>query len=150
MEDLERPLKAHPFMHDLIEPHLRFILGCTRNVRFGAGEYIQREGEGEHALFLVREGVVALEAHDPGREPQVVETLASGDAFGVSWMTPGRSWAHDCRARETVICFRIDGDCLKRKMDAEPALGYAITARLLERTYERLARARVQLLDLYR
>ena len=41
-------------------------------------------------------------------------------------------------------------DALTREMDADPRLGYALSMRLLERTYERLARARMQHLDLYR
>ena len=151
MDDLEKALKVHPFLHDLREDHLRFVVGCTRNVRFAAGELVLREGEAEHALFLVRHGTIALEVHDPGREPTVVETLQPGDALGVSWMThPERGGPLDCRARESVVCFRVDGDCLKRKMEEEPALGYAIASRLLERTYERLSRARIQKLDLYR
>jgi hypothetical protein len=35
-------------------------------------------------------------------------------------------------------------------MNADPVFGYAITRRLLERTYDRLARARLQNLDVYR
>ena len=151
MEDLERALKVHPFLHDLREEHVRFLIGCTRNVRFAPGDLVLREGEAENALFLVRQGTFALEASEPGRPPTVVETLQPGDALGVSWMTrPERGGPLDCRARESVVCFRIDGDCLKQKMEDEPALGYAIASRLLERTYERLSRARIQKLDLYR
>jgi CRP/FNR family cyclic AMP-dependent transcriptional regulator len=152
VEDLERALKVHPFLHDLQEPHLRFVVGCARNVRWGAGEYLHREGQAEHALFLIRTGSVALEVSQPGSPPLVVETLEPGDAFGVSWMLAARAHAGtlDARARDSVVCFRLDGDCLKRKMDADPALGYAIATRLLERTYERLARARLQRMDVYR
>jgi hypothetical protein len=56
----------------------------------------------------------------------------------------------DCRARDTVIALAIDQACLRRKMEEEPRLGYAIAMRLLERTYDRLARARLQQLDVYR
>ena len=149
MEDLTRSLQAHPFVRGLDESRVRFIVGCAKNVRFAPGEYLFREGENEHALFLLRSGTVAIEADEVATSTTVLETLETGDVVGVSWLTGER--AHlDCRAREPVLCFRLDGDCLKRKMDEDPALGYAVVSRLLESTYERLKRARLQKLDLYR
>jgi CRP/FNR family transcriptional regulator, cyclic AMP receptor protein len=149
MEDLVRALATHPFFDRLDEPRLRILVGCTKNARFGPGECIFREGDDEGALYLIRHGSVAVEITAPGRPPVVLETLEPGDVFGVSWLTT-RNKAHlDCRAREGTLAFHIDGACLKRKMDADPALGYAIVTRLLESTYERLSRARLQKLDVY-
>lgn len=149
MEDLTRALHAHPFCRGLDESRVRFIVGCAKNVRFAPGEYLFREGQDEHALFLVRSGSVAIEADEVATTATILETLEPGDVVGVSWLT-GHPAHLDCRAREPVLCFRLDGDCLKRKMDEDPALGYAVTSRLLESTYERLRRARLQKLDLYR
>ena len=151
MENLESSLGGHPFLANLSADQVAFVVSCARNVRYAAGSYLFREGEDEHALFLVRQGTIALEAHEPGRGAVVFETLGPGDVLGVSWITQSRDKAHaDCRARESCLCFRLDGDCLKAKMDADPVLGYAVAKRLLERTYARLARARLQNLDVYR
>ncbi len=151
MEDLERSLKAHPFLRNLTDEQVAFVVSCAKNERYQPGDYVVREGEDEPALFLVRHGTITLEAAEPGREPVVFETLGPGDVFGVSWVTSSRDKAHvDCRARESCLVFRLDGDCLLKKMDADPVLGYALTKGLLERTYERLARARLQKLDVYR
>jgi len=148
MDDLERILKAHPFMADLESDQLRFLVGCAKNVRFRAGDYLIREGGREDTLFLLRQGTVSVEIARNG-DPVCVETLGAGDVLGVARSTPGA--AHlDCRARETVVALAIDNACLHRKMDEDPRLGYAITRRLLERTYDRLARARLQHLDVYR
>ena len=65
-------------------------------------------------------------------------------------MIAGRLEHVDCRARETVVALAIDNACLHRKMEADPRLGYAISMRLLERTYNRLVRARLQHMDVYR
>lgn len=149
MEDLERVLKSHPFMAELAPEHLAFISGCAKNARFRPGEYLMREGEREDQLYLIRQGTVTIEMPAPGRDPICLETIEPGDVLGVSGLatTP----AHlDCRARETVVAIGIDKACLHRKMNDDPALGYAISMRLLERTYERLTRARMQRLDVYR
>jgi CRP/FNR family transcriptional regulator, cyclic AMP receptor protein len=149
MDDLERILAAHPFLAGLEPEYTRFLVGCTRTVRFRVGDYLMREGDREDTLYLVRQGTVAIEVPRPGADPVCIETLGAGDILGVSCLTP-RAAHLDCRARDTVVALAIDNGCLHRKMDADPRLGYAISMRLLERTYDRLARARLQHLDVYR
>lgn len=149
MDDLERVLRAHPFLADLADEHVRFLTGCAKNVRFRGGEYLLREGDREDTLYLIRQGTVGIEVPRAGGEATCIETLEAGDVLGVSLLTPAA--AHlDCRAREAVVALALDHACLHRKMDEDPRLGYAIAMRLLERTYERLARARLQHLDVYR
>jgi len=149
MDDLERVLKTHPFVEGLEPDHLRFMLGCTKNVRYRAGEYLLKEGDQEDSLFLIRQGSVAIELPRSGGEAVCIETLGPGDVLGVSCLTPTRANL-DCRAREAVLAFAVDNVCLLKKMQEDPKLGFAISMRLLERTYERLSRARLQHLDVYR
>ena len=148
MDDLERVLRAHPFLAEMEPDHVKFLVGCAKNVRFRAGDYLLREGDREDTLYLIRQGTVAIEMPRPG-EAICVETVGAGDVLGVSLLTPAA--AHlDCRARETVVALAIDNTCLQRKMTEDPRLGFAISMRLLERTYQRLSRARLQHLDVYR
>lgn len=74
MEDLERPLRAHPFMADLEPERVRSLVGCASNIRFRPGEYLVREGEGEDRLFLIRQGTVSIEMPRPNGAASVVET----------------------------------------------------------------------------
>lgn len=149
MEDLQRVLKSHPFLADLVAEHLAFIGGCARNVRFRPGEYLMREGDREDQLYLIRHGTVSIEMPAPGRDPICLETVGPGDVLGVSCLAA--TAAHlDCRARESVVAIALENACLHRKMNEDPRLGYALSMRLLERTYERLTRARLQRLDVYR
>lgn len=149
IEDLERSLKAHPFMADLEPEHVRFLVGCAKNVRFRGGEYLMREGDREDTLYLIRQGTVTIEMPRPAGEAMGLETVGPGDVLGVSCLTP-RAAHLDCRARETVLAFALDNHCMHEKMNEDPRLGYAISMRLLERTYDRLSRARLQHLDVYR
>jgi CRP/FNR family cyclic AMP-dependent transcriptional regulator len=149
MEDLEPILRKHPFFEDLEPEHLKLIVSCAKNLRFRPGEFLAREGQTEACMYLIRRGSVAIEANAPGGETTCIETLMPGDVMGISWVTPAK--AHfDCRARDTVLAFSLDLACLRRKMDEDPALGYAITSRMLDRTYQRLSRLRLQQLDVYR
>jgi CRP-like cAMP-binding protein len=149
MDDLERVLRAHPFLAEMEPEHVKFLVGCTRNVRFRVGEHLMREGDREDTLYLIRQGVVAIEMPRAGGAAVCIETLGEGDVLGVSLLTPAA--AHlDCRAQESVVALAIDNACLLRKMNEDPRLGFAISMRLLERTYQRLSRARLQHLDIYR
>ena len=149
MEDLARALRAHPFLHDLEPAHVELLVGCAKNVRYRAGEYVLREGDDASTFFLVRHGTISLEVSVPGREPVVVETVGPGDVLGLSWMVGGATTHLDGRAREAVVAFSLDATCLRNKMNADHHLGYALTSRLLELAYERLARVRLQKLDVY-
>lgn len=149
MDDLERVLRAHPFLADLEPEHVRFLVGCAKNVRFRGGEYLLREGDAENDLFLIRQGTVAIEMPRPGGEALTVETVGPGDVLGVSCLTP-RAAHLDCRARDTVVAFALDNRCMLQKMKDDPRLGFALSMRLLERTYDRLSRARLQHLDIYK
>jgi len=149
MESLEGIIRAHPFCTGLSAEQIALLVGCTRNLRFRSGEFLMREGESEDRLYLIRRGHVALEVAGPGNTAQCLETLGPGDVLGVSQITPHASHL-DCRARDTVIALAIDNTCLVRKMSEDAELGYAITTRLLDRTYQRLARHRLQALDVYK
>ncbi len=54
METIERLSVEHPFFKNLDNQYLKLIVGCASNVRFEAGKYIFREGEGAHEFYLVR------------------------------------------------------------------------------------------------
>jgi CRP-like cAMP-binding protein len=161
MDDLERILRAHPFFAEVdpLSPassglapfgpaHIQFLVGCAKNVRFRAGEYLVREDDRMDALYLVRQGTVIIEMRRPG-DPVGLETVGPGDVLGVSSILATAEHL-DCRARDTVVALALDSQCLHRKMNEDPRLGYAIAMRLLERTHERLSRARLQHLDVYR
>lgn len=149
MEDLRRILQSHVFCAGLSAEHLAILVGCTRNLTFRSGEFLMREGQSEDRLYLIRRGQVALEIQRSGGGSVCIETLTAGDVLGVSCITPHT--AHlDCRAQDNVVALAIDNQCLVRKMNEDTGLGYAISMRLLDLTYQRLSRLRLQHLDVYR
>jgi CRP/FNR family cyclic AMP-dependent transcriptional regulator len=150
MEDLTRLLKTHPFLEGLEAPQVAVLVGCTKNLRFQAGDYLFREGDEAKTFYLIREGRVSLDVHIPGKGPLRVEMVGPGDVLGLSWMFPPSRIQLDARAVETVIALELDGACLRGKMEADPTLGYPIAKRLLDLTHQRLERVRLQRLDVYK
>ena len=150
MEDLARILREHPFLDGLKPPHIDFMVGCARNLRFEAGQFLFREGEPPGDLLLIREGQVALEVHVPGKGSQTVETVFEGDVLGWSSLFPPYQWHLDGRAVTRVRSIGFDGPCLSKKLEEDHSLGYAITKRLLYQVQQRLERVRMRQLDVYK
>ena len=150
MENLERLLREHNFLEGLSPEHIQFLVGCARNGCFHAGAYLFREGEQADEFLLIRKGTVGLEVHVPGKGPIVMETVGPGDIVGFSWLFEPHLTQLDGRARDEVVALVFDGECLRRKMESDPVLGYALAKRLLQHVYKRLERVRMQRLDIYR
>lgn len=135
---------------ELLDSHVEFLAGCVKNVRIPAGKFLFREGKSADELYLVRSGRLAIEIQDGGRGTIVLETIGADDALGWAALNPPYRWTADARATEPTLCFAVDGACLRRKLDADHSFGYAFTRRLLAEIHERLERARLQALDVYR
>ncbi len=149
MENLERIVKAHPFAAGLSPEHLSVLACCARNVRRQPGEFLLKEGSDAGRFYLVRKGRLALEVHVPGRGAIQVESVGPGGVVGFSWLFPEHRWTLDARAIDTLIALEFDATCLLPKMEADPALGYALTKPLLKELYQRLCQVRLGRLDVY-
>ena len=149
METLERLLLGHPFLAGIDPAFGRLLVGCARNARFAAGDFLFREGEPADVFYLLREGSVALEVNVPGRAPLVIATLGAGELVGASWLVPPYRWNNDARATAPARAFGMDAACLRRKSEADHHLGYEMMKRLMPVMVKRMHAARQQLLDVY-
>ena len=149
MEVLERIVLAQPFFAGLGPEFGASISGCTRNLRFAAGEYLFREGEPANEFYLLRQGSVALELHSPGQQPLVVATLREGEILDGSWLVPPYLWTFDARASELVRVLGVDARCLRDKCEADHDLGYELMKRFAGAMGERLRAISLQVSDVY-
>ncbi|WP_435099596.1 cyclic nucleotide-binding domain-containing protein [Arhodomonas sp. AD133] len=149
MSGMERLLREHPLFRGLDPAFVDVVCGCARNTRFESGEYLRREGDEADALYLIRQGLVALEINAPGRGAIRFQTLADGELVGVSWLVPPYRWMYDARVVERTRAIALDARCLRGKCDADPALGYEVLKRLLPTLVSRLHATRMQVLDVY-
>jgi len=125
------------------------VAACARNVSVDQGVLLVAEGDAADTLFLVRRGRVAIEVHAPARGAITIETVGPGATVGWSWLVPPYRWQFDARAIEPVGAIAVDGACLRRKAEADPALGYELMKRVVAVLLDRLQMTRMRLLDLY-
>jgi len=149
IDTLDRVLSQHPFFQSLDEGYRKLIVGCASNVVFQAGEIIFREGESADQFYIIRHGRVALEMHNGGKGPIIVETLGEGDVLGWSWLVPPYHWRFDAHAVELTRAIALDGQCLRKKCYEDHSLGYELLMRIVNLIAERLHATRMQLMDVY-
>lgn len=149
MESLYRIVAEQKFLEGLTEEQLKVVAGCASNVIFPAGEFIFRESEKAEHFYILREGHVALECASAKREPFYLETLKGGDVLGWSWLLPPYQWHFDARTSEKTRALKFDGACLRRKMEADPALGYAMFKIFMPVVLTRLQSARLRMMDVF-
>ena len=146
---IEDVLAEVPFLAGLGADELELLAGCARNVHFGDGEVLFREGEPADTFYVVRQGSVSLEIHAPARGGMAIETIEAGDVIGWSWLFPPYRWHFDARALAPVRATAFDGECLRGKCEADPALGYDLMKRFAQVLIDRLQWTRLRLLDVY-
>lgn len=142
-------VSAHPFLAGLSDEQRALVVGCAWLTGFNAGTLVLAEGGEADTFYLLRSGHVAIEAHQPGRGPLVIETVGPGGVVGWSWLVPPYRWTFDARAKESVTAIAFDGACLRQKSGDDPALGFALLSKVAAVLLERLQATRWRLLDLY-
>ena len=149
METIEPILAEHPFIKGLRHEHVQLMVGCARNVKFDAGEFILREGQEANEFYIIRHGQVNLEIHGPKSHAITIHTVREDDVLSWSWLFPPYLWHFDARAIELTRAIALDAKCLRTKCEKDPSLGYELAKRLAHVIEHRLQGATLQLLDLY-
>lgn len=149
MELIADLLDHVPALRPLDPAHRETISGCGSNHVFAQGTRILLEGQPADAFYVIRRGTVAIETFVPRTGPATIETLHEGDLLGWSWLVPPYRTMFDARALTETHAIAFDGACLRGKLDADPALGYALMRLFAPVIVERLQGTRLRLLDLY-
>jgi len=150
MEDLTKILRTHPFLSDLDDIYVKQIAGCASNVSFRENDYIFREGEQATKFYLIRTGKAALEINGREKGRIRVLTIGAGQILGWSWIVRPYKWHFDAQVTENVRAIALDGECLRKKFDNDPRLGYEMLKRFSQILEQRLNVTRIQLIDMYK
>lgn len=141
-------LRGHPFVAEFRPEHMAKLAALAKQVHFDAGQVIFHEGDDYSVLYLLGEGMVALELQTPGRLLRV-QTLHAGDVFDWSALLPHAGKHFQARALDGVTALAFEGEELLAAFKDDPAFGMAFMLKLLGVVSERLRASRVQLVDMY-
>ena len=150
MSETPIDLRSHPFVIDLSESAQERLSECAvGTVHWEPGTKIFREGGVSENCYLIMYGIVAVEAHSPGRDAKVLQTLGQGDVLGWSWLFPPYRWTFDAHVRAETEAVQLDAVKLREYMDTDRELGYEVLFQFSRLVVRRLNATRLQLLDLY-
>lgn len=142
-------VREHALFAGMDPTQVDFIAGCGQLKRFACGDYLVRENDPADHCYLIMAGRALIETHQHNRPPVPLLTLNANDIVGWSWLTPPYRYQFDARAITNLRTIQLDGRCIRRKCDSDPALGYELLKRLAAVMVSRINCARFQLLDVY-
>lgn len=149
MKSVDQLLAEHPFTSDLSVDQITLMARTASVEEFEEDDFIFHEHEEARWFYLIISGNVALKISAPGSGPIPIQTIAAGQALGWSWMMPPYKWHFGARAITRVTALRMDAGYLRRTMEENAELGYAVLYRMNRVLAERLQATRLQLLDVY-
>jgi cAMP-dependent protein kinase regulator len=106
---------------------------------FNPTEVIVREGDPGTSFFLIEEGEVEVQTHDPSSKPLVLAQLSAGEFFGEVSVLTGKPRTATIVARTPVTVIEIASQDLDRIARQFPEV-----RTVLQRFYERRAQATVE------
>jgi CRP-like cAMP-binding protein len=145
----ELELAGASFFDGLGTDALAVLAGCARESDIEQGSSLFRTGAPAETFYVLRRGTVLLETFVPAGGRVAIETLDGGEVVGWSWLFPPYRWHFDGVAVTPVHAIVFDAGAVRRRCDAEPALGYELMGRFAQVLIERLQHTRLRLLDVY-
>ncbi len=88
---------------------------------------------------------MALDVQVPGEGPAAIGTVGIGEALGWSWLLPPYQWAFGAQCVTEVHAIEFSAPAVRDRCEADPALGYELTRRLLPVLAGRLQATRARL-----
>ncbi|MBX3422281.1 MAG: cyclic nucleotide-binding domain-containing protein [Pirellulaceae bacterium] len=137
------------FGEHLSPQNLSLLAAQATAIDLDQGQYLFREGQSNHYVYVMLEGQVDLLMSVPGRGAQRILSLGDGDL--VAWSAVLAAGTMTCSA----VCVRparllaLDCHTLQDLMGDNPQLGYEFMKAVATALAKRLLATRLQLLDLF-
>ena len=149
METVEEIIRRHPFWNGLDTEYFHpFEVHATLE-KFGLGQPIFTEGGNADYFYLVHQGRVSLEMFVRGKGLVTIESLASGETLGWSWLFPPYRWQFAARSHAETELVAVPAAALRDYAKSNHDFGYELAMRVGKVTLMRLQATRLQLLDFY-
>lgn len=150
MTTLNEAIANHAFFHGMNPEHLAVLTDGAKAVQFKGGDVLFREGEPANQFYLIENGKITVEVHEPADDTMVVQTLGAGEVLGWSWLLPPFVWHFQARALEPANVIALNGAHLLIHAERDHEFGYELVKRVAQVAIHRLQAARKQLLALHR
>lgn len=150
METLESIVSRHYCFKGLEKKYLDMIVGKATHASFDEGDYIFHESDKGDKLYIIQEGIVALEMRlAPDRDPITIQMIGEGDVMGWAWLFPPHLCHFDAKAVAPTKTVVLDGTFIRTKCEEDHDLGYELMKRFASLIQQRLQAVRTQNPNMY-
>lgn len=119
-------LRGHTLFQMLHPEQLKVISDAAEEIALLPGSSVYRHGDRADHLYVVREGAVALRGNWVGGVGLHVDEVGPGEIFGACICFGSERYALDAQCEQPTKLLRIRADALKRLLDHDLQLGYAL------------------------
>lgn len=150
-EAVIQALCSSSFLQGLSTGQLESIAAVTEPVIWAADQVIFREGEPDDKLYIITEGLVALEMAVPTRGRMNILTVGPDEILGWSSMIPAiQNKTASARTLRPTRALAIDAPELCAICEKDHDLGYLVFRAVADVVSSRLRATRIQVLDIYK
>jgi CRP-like cAMP-binding protein len=123
-------LEAHEVFGYLRPEQVRAVSEAAQPVSYSSGDTIYRQGERAEYLYVVLTGQVDLSLPGTGSVSVLVDHLGQGEMFGSCVCLDLAEYTATAQCVEDSDLLRIEASVLKRLMDQDLKMGYALQTRI--------------------
>jgi CRP/FNR family transcriptional regulator len=140
-------LKCCNIFDDLNDRELEEVAKLGTIEKRSAGSRIIAEGTNAAALYMLKEGRVAVRMSSRDGNEVLIDELGSGTVFGWSAVLDDQMFKAAIWALEDCTLIVMDGDKLRQLFDANNHIGYRVVRMIAGITASRLEKLRARLVD---
>lgn len=141
-------LRRYPFFAQLGDEFLKELAMIGDEVVLADGVFLFHEGDEADALYVITRGVVDLMARLPGDQHIDIEQLVEGDMIGWSAICEPTFYKLSAVTPSGARLLRIEGQAMRRIMEAYPDAGYRMMCHLTQTMGKRLTNLRARFVSL--
>lgn len=150
MGKVNKIISEHYCFKGLDKKYLNMIIEKATDVSFDTGELIFGENQKAEKLYIIKEGIVALETKlAPDRDPITIQMLGEGDILGWGWLFPPYKAHFDSKAVAPTTAVALDGKFILEQCEKDHDLGYELLKRFTYVMQQRLQAVRLQNPNMY-
>jgi CRP-like cAMP-binding protein len=130
-------LRHHELFGLLTPKEVERLSNVSGVVKLGKGERVYAEGIPASHLFVLLKGKVELRRPAKGGLSLLVDEVVEGGVFGVSSLTGGERYLLNAQCVEDSEVLKVESQALRRILDENPAIGYAVQRRISQILFKR-------------
>ena len=129
-------LMSHEVFQYLRPDQINAISSAAEEITLNAGAFVFRSGEPAEDFFVVLEGEVRLRLPRPDGRSTLIDEVSQGAVFGSCVCFQIDTYLLNAQCTQDTRLLQINARSLKRLMDADLVMGYAVQS-LISRVYFR-------------